>query len=332
MKALVTGSAGFIGSHLCEELLKQGYSVNALVRYTSTSNIGFLRTAKEKYGDKLSIILGDIRDQNIVYEAAKSCEILFNLAALIGIPYSYSAPQSYIETNVIGCLNILNAAKKYGSLLIQTSTSEVYGSAQYIPIDEKHPLVGQSPYSASKIASDQLALSFYRSFGTQVIVARPFNTYGPRQSQRAIIPTVLNQCLNNKSGELKVGNIDTTRDFNYVLDTVKGFIELSKIKELLGECVNISTGYEISIKNLIALIQEICHSSLKLEIDQSRLRPNKSEVERLCGCPKLIMKYSNWSPEYSGEEGLKRGLIEALKWMQQSQEVYGKNDKVSYMV
>lgn len=257
-KILVTGADGFIGSHLVEELVVKGFKVKAFVYYNSLNNWGWLDQISKKILNKVEVVSGDIRDYECVSSAIKNCDYIFNLASLIGIPYSYKAPNSYIDTNIKGILNIMNACRKQKILkIIHTSTSEVYGSAKYIPIDESHPLNAQSPYAASKIGSDQLALSYFRSFDTPISIIRPFNTYGPRQSLRAIIPTIICQMLDKNTDTIKLGNLNVTRDFNYITDTINGFISTIKANKILGEVINIGSGYQISVSELIKVISEI---------------------------------------------------------------------------
>lgn len=310
MKVLVTGADGFIGSHLVEQLLDEGYNVRAFVYYNSFNSWGWLDTLDKNKLSKIEIFSGDIRDPNGVKEAMKGIDIVFHLAALIAIPFSYHSPDSYVDTNIKGTLNVLQAARdlKTKRILI-TSTSEVYGTAKYVPIDENHPYQGQSPYSATKIGADRLAESFYRSFNMPITIVRPFNTYGPRQSSRAVIPTIITQLLNGET-EIKLGALTPTRDFNYVKDTVKGFIEIAKSENTIGEEINIATCSEISIEKLALEIINQINPKAKIVCDEKRLRPDKSEVNRLLGCNKKIKKLTNWSPEYSFEEGIK----ETIEW------------------
>ena len=312
MKILVTGSDGFIGSHLTEELVKRGYDVKAFVYYNSFNNWGWLDTLPQNIMENVEIFQGDIRDSNGVEEASKHVDAVFHLAALIAIPFSYYSPDTYVETNIRGTLNVLQAARKLAiERVIVTSTSEVYGTARYVPIDEKHPLQGQSPYSATKIGADRLAESFYRSFGLPVTIVRPFNTYGPRQSARAVIPTIITQLLAGKS-QIKLGSLSPTRDFNYVKDTVNGFISIYESERTIGEEINIATQSEISIGQVAEeLIQQI-NPMAEIICDEERLRPEKSEVNRLLGCNEKILRLTNWKPQFSLEEGL-RNTIEFLK-------------------
>ena len=307
-KVLVTGADGFIGSHLVEALIGEGCHVKAFVYYNSFNSWGWLDTfPKDKLKD-IEIFAGDIRDPNGVREAVKGIDMVFHLAALIGIPFSYHSPDSYIDTNIKGTLNILQACRDYAiERVIVTSTSEVYGTAQYVPIDEKHPLQGQSPYSASKIGADRIAESFHRSFGSPVIIARPFNTYGPRQSARAVIPTIITQLLNNKK-EIHLGALHPTRDLNYVSDICRGFISLAGCDEAVGKEINIGSGTEISIGNLAEQLIKLTGSDAKIVSDDQRKRPEKSEVERLVCDNGLIRKLTGWNPEVSLKEGLERTI------------------------
>jgi NAD dependent epimerase/dehydratase len=308
-KILITGAAGFIGSHLAELLVKEGYSVKAFVRYNSKNNWGWLESSDIK--NDVEVISGDIRDYDSVYNALQECDAVFHLAALIGIPYSYVSPKAYIETNINGTYNVLQASKELGTdQVLVTSTSETYGTAQYVPIDEKHPMVGQSPYSASKIGADQLAISYYRSFNLPVKIVRPFNTYGPRQSARAIIPTVISQILSGKD-ELELGNVSPTRDLTFVTDTVRGFLEIYKSDKLLGEIVNIGNGKEISVGNLVSLISELIKVEVKISNDETRMRPINSEVERLLCNSYKILSNTSWTPQV----GLRVGLRETIDWV-----------------
>lgn len=315
-KVLVTGAAGFIGSHLTELLVEQGYSVKAFVHYNSRNHWGWLEDSK--YKNDIEVISGDIRDYDSVYNSMQDCDTVFHLAALIGIPYSYVSTLAYIKTNIEGTYNVLQSAKELSleNVLI-TSTSETYGTAQYVPIDEKHPMVGQSPYSATKIGADHLALSFYKSFNLPVKIVRPFNTYGPRQSARAIIPTIITQILSGKR-KIKLGNLYPTRDLTFVKDTANAFLEIAKSDKLYGEITNIGMNEEISIGNLATLIIELLDEKAEIIIDPIRIRPDKSEVERLyCDNSKLI-KNTNWRQKYSLETGLK----ETIKWIKNNLNIY----------
>lgn len=307
----VTGADGFIGSHLVQLLVSEGYKVKALAYYNSFNSIGWLKQLTEEEKENVEIISGDIRDPYFVRNAVEGVDAVFHLAALIAIPYSYYAPDSYVDTNIKGTLNVLNACKdaKTDRVLI-TSTSEVYGTAKYVPIDEKHPFQGQSPYSASKIGADRLAESYYRSFNLPVTIVRPFNTYGPRQSARAVIPTIISQLLAGKN-EIKLGTLTPTRDFNYVKDTVRGFLEIYKSDKTIGEEINIATKNEISIGDLANEIIAQINPSAKIICDEERLRPKNSEVERLLGDNKKIMELTNWKPNYT----LKEGINETINWI-----------------
>ena len=308
-KILITGATGFIGSHLVELCVKSGYDVIAFDRYNSNNNWGWLEKSKMK--NDFQVILGDIRDYDSVSKAVKGCQSVFHLAALIGIPYSYVSPMAYIRTNIEGTYNVLETAKnlELDQVLI-TSTSETYGTAQYVPIDEKHPLVGQSPYSASKIGADQLAISYHRSFDLPVKIVRPFNTYGPRQSARAIIPTVISQILGgNKAIEL--GNLTPTRDLTFVMDTCQGFLDIYNSAGLIGEQTNIGMNQEISMRDLVRLIVELMGEDVEVTSSQSRIRPGKSEVERLMCNNSKLLKNTLWKPKFT----LKEGLSVVIEWM-----------------
>lgn len=310
-KILVTGADGFIGSHLTEELVKKGYEVKAFVLYNSFNTWGWLDTLPAEILDKIEIFQGDVRDPNGVKEAMKGVDAVFHLAALIAIPFSYHSPDTYVDTNIKGTLNVLQAARDLGTRVLVTSTSEVYGTAQYVPIDELHPFQGQSPYSATKIGADRLAESFYRAFNLPVTIVRPFNTYGPRQSARAVIPTIITQLLAGKE-EIKLGSLTPTRDFNYVKDTANGFIEIYRSDKTIGQEINIATQREISIGQLAEELIRQINPNAKIICDEQRLRPEKSEVNRLLGCNKKIMELTDWKPQYSFEQGLAE-TIEFLK-------------------
>lgn len=307
-RVLVTGADGFIGSHLTEELVKKGYQVRAFVLYNSFNTWGWLDTLSKEIKDKIEIFQGDVRDPNGVRKAVENIDGIFHLAALIAIPYSYHSPDTYVDTNIKGTLNILQAAKdaKVKRVLV-TSTSEVYGTAQYVPIDEKHPFQGQSPYSATKIGADRLAESFYRSFELPVTIVRPFNTYGPRQSARAVIPTITMQLLSGKE-EIQLGSLSPTRDFNYVKDTVNGFIKIYESTKTIGEEINIATQQEISIGALAEELIRQINPNARIICDEQRLRPVKSEVNRLLGSNEKIRKLTGWKPEYSFEQGLEKTI------------------------
>ncbi len=316
MKLLITGAGGFIGSHLTELLVNEGYDVKAFLRYNSKNNWGWLESSS--INNQIEVITGDIRDYDSVYNALKGCDAVFHLAALIGIPYSYISPKAYIETNITGTYNILQASKELAlKQVLVTSTSETYGTAQYVPIDENHPMVGQSPYSATKIAADQLAISFYRSFNTPVKIVRPFNTYGPRQSARAIIPTVISQLLSGKE-KLSLGNLTPTRDLTFVKDTCKGFVAIYKSEKLFGEITNIGMGNEISVGELVRKISSLVSSNAIIEEDKKRIRPENSEVERLlCSNTKLISN-TDWKPDFN----LDTGLLETIEWLKNNINLY----------
>lgn len=301
---LVTGADGFIGSHLTEELVKQGYKVRAFAYYNSFNSWGWLDSLPKDILNEIDVFTGDIRDPNGVRESMKGIDEVFHLAALIAIPFSYHSPDAYVDTNIKGTLNVLQAGRALDtSRILVTSTSEVYGTAIYVPIDEKHPYQGQSPYSATKIGADRLAESFYRSFDMPITIVRPFNTYGPRQSARAIIPTIITQLLAGKE-QLEIGSLTPTRDFNYVKDTVNGFISISKAENTIGEEINIATQNEISIGTLAnELIRQI-NPNVKIVCDEQRLRPQKSEVNRLLGSNEKIKNLTDWTPKYTFEQGL----------------------------
>jgi len=309
-KVLVTGADGFIGSHLVEALLDRGCDVKAFVFYNSFNSWGWLDTLSLEQQRKLDVFAGDIRDPNGVRQAMEGCDVVFHLAALIAIPFSYHSPDSYIDTNIKGTLNVLQAAKLLGtSRVLVTSTSEVYGTAQYAPIDEKHPFQGQSPYSATKIGADRLAESFFRSFEMPVVIVRPFNTYGPRQSARAVIPTIITQLLSGKT-ELQLGSLTPTRDFNFVTDTVSGFIALAESEETVGEEVNIATGTEHTVRDVANYLISEINPNAKLVVEEERLRPEKSEVFRLIGDAKKIKSLTMWRPQFD----LYAGLHETVSW------------------
>ena len=309
-KVLVTGADGFIGSHLVEELIKDGYDVRAFVYYNSFNSWGWLDALPKNILDKIEIFSGDIRDPNGTREAMKGVDVVYHLAALIAIPFSYHSPDSYVDTNIKGTLNILQAARELGTKrILVTSTSEVYGTAKYVPIDESHPFQGQSPYSATKIGADRIAESFYRSFNMPITIVRPFNTYGPRQSARAIIPTIITQLLAGES-EIKLGFLSPTRDFNYVLDTARGFIEIANSDKTIGEEINIATQQEISIEQLANELIKQINPKAKIVCDGQRLRPENSEVNRLLGSNEKIKRLTNWKSAYTFEEGIK----ETIEW------------------
>ncbi|MBR3770884.1 MAG: NAD-dependent 4,6-dehydratase LegB [Clostridium sp.] len=310
-KVLVTGADGFIGSHLTEELVKKGYDVKAFVYYNSFNTWGWLDILPDEIMEHVEIFQGDVRDPNGVRQAMKGCDAVFHLAALIAIPFSYHSPDTYVDTNIKGTLNVLQAAREYGVRVLVTSTSEVYGTAQYVPIDEKHPFQGQSPYSATKIGADRLAESFYRAFDLPVTIVRPFNTYGPRQSARAVIPTIILQLLAGKS-EIQLGSLTPTRDFNYVKDTANGFIAMYESDKTIGQEINIATQREISIGQLAEELIRQIKPDARIVCDEQRLRPEKSEVNRLLGSNQKILQLTNWKPQFTFEEGLAE-TIEFLK-------------------
>lgn len=318
-KILVTGADGFIGSHLVEELVRQGHDVRAFVLYNSFNSWGWLDHSSPEIKKHLDVFAGDIRDPYGVKTAMRGCDIVLHLAALIAIPYSYHSPDTYVDTNIKGTLNILQAARELGvSRVIHTSTSEVYGTARFVPITEEHPLQGQSPYSASKIGADQLALSFYTSFNTPVTTLRPFNTYGPRQSARAVIPTIITQIASGQR-ELKLGAIHPTRDFSFVADTVQGFIAALTAENVVGETINLGSNFEISIGDTARLIAEVMGAQVSIVTDKVRLRPEKSEVERLWADNTKAKQLLGWSPDFPGIDGLRRGLQSTVDWFSQPQ-------------
>lgn len=303
-KILVTGADGFIGSHLTEELVHAGHEVRAFVLYNSFNTWGWLDTLSPEVMENVEVFTGDVRDSNGVKESMKGCDAVFHLAALIAIPYSYHSPDTYVDTNIKGTLNVLQAARDLGTgRVLVTSTSEVYGTAQYVPIDESHPYQGQSPYSATKIGADRLAESFYRSFDLPVSIVRPFNTYGPRQSARAVIPTIITQLLAGKE-EIKLGSLTPTRDFNYVKDTANGFIKIFESDKTIGEEINIATQQEISIGQLAEELIRQINPRAQIVCEEERLRPEKSEVNRLLGSNEKILKLTEWKPQFTFEEGL----------------------------
>lgn len=313
-KILVTGADGFIGSHLTEALVRAGYEVRAFVLYNSFNSWGWLDHAAPELKGKFEVFAGDIRDPHGVRCAMQGCEAVLHLAALIAIPYSYHSPDTYIDTNVKGTLNVVQAARDLGlRKVVHTSTSEVYGTARFVPITEEHPLQGQSPYSASKIGADQIALSFQMSFGTPVAVLRPFNTYGPRQSARAVIPTVISQLANGQR-RIKLGALHPTRDFSFVDDTVRGFMAALESEAVIGQVTNIGSGFEISIADTVQLIAGLMGCEVEIEQDAQRLRPENSEVERLFASYGKARERMGWEPLYGGEEGFRRGLLRTIEW------------------
>ena len=313
-KVLVTGADGFIGSHLVDYLVRSGCDVRAFVYYNSFNKWGWLDHSDPQVKQSIDVFAGDIRDPNGVRTAMEGCDIVLHLAALIAIPFSYHSPDSYIDTNVKGTLNVVQAAKALGvEKVVHTSTSEVYGTAQFVPITEEHPLQGQSPYSASKIGADQIAHSFYASFETPVAIIRPFNTYGPRQSARAVIPTIITQIASGRD-EIRLGATHPTRDFNYVADTVHGFCAVAEADNAVGEVINIGSNYEISVGETAALIAECMDREVRITAEDQRMRPEKSEVERLWADNAKAERVLGWAPEYGGREGFKRGLKETIEW------------------
>jgi NAD dependent epimerase/dehydratase len=313
-KILVTGADGFIGSHLTETLVLAGHDVRAFVLYNSFNSWGWLDDSEKKIKSAIDVFAGDIRDPHGVRKAMTGCDVVLHLAALIAIPYSYHSPDTYVDTNIKGTLNVVQAARQLGvSNLVHTSTSEVYGTARYVPIDEEHPLQGQSPYSASKIGADQIAMSFYSSFDVPVTIVRPFNTYGPRQSARAIIPTVITQVASG-SRRIRLGALHPTRDFNYVSDTVSAFISAAESTRAAGQVINFGSNHEISIRDLVSLIGEVMDVELSVETEEQRLRPVSSEVDRLCADNRKAEKLLGWVPQYQGRDGLRRGLKQTAEW------------------
>jgi NAD dependent epimerase/dehydratase len=314
-KTLVTGADGFIGSHLVEALVRAGRDVRAFVMYNSFNSWGWLDQCAEDVRGKFEVFSGDIRDPNGVRTAVTGCDTVFHLAALIGIPYSYHSPDTYVDTNVKGTLNVVQAARDFAvKHVIHTSTSEVYGTARFVPITEEHPLQGQSPYSASKIGADQIAMSFYSSFGTPVTIIRPFNTYGPRQSARAVIPTIISQIVAGKR-QIKLGALHPTRDFNYVSDTVDGFVAALNAQSAVGEIINLGSNFEISIGDTALAIADVMGTRIEILCDDQRLRPEKSEVERLWADNRKAREMLGWQPAYGGSEGFRRGLKKTIDWL-----------------
>ena len=315
-KVLVTGADGFIGSHLTEALVRQGFETKAFVMYNSYNKWGWLDNVGKEVSGQFEVFSGDIRDPHGVMEACRGADVILHLAALIAIPFSYISPDAYIQTNITGTLNILQAARHLGiQKIVSTSTSETYGTAQFVPITEQHPLNAQSPYSASKIGADQLALSFHRSFDLPISILRPFNTYGPRQSARAVIPTIISQIASG-ANEINLGNMLPTRDFTFVQDTAEGFIQTMLCEEAVGEVINLGSGFEISIKETVETISEIMDKKIEVVEDKKRFRPVKSEVERLYACTQKAEKLLQWKPYFSGYSGFQNGLRETIKWFE----------------
>jgi dTDP-glucose 4,6-dehydratase len=314
---LVTGADGFIGSHLTEALVRKGLNIRAFVQYNSFNSWGWLDHCAQDVKGKFDVFAGDVRDPHGVKEAMKGCDAVIHLAALIAIPYSYHSPYTYVDTNIKGTLNVLQAARELDvRRVVHTSTSEVYGTARFVPITEEHPLQGQSPYSATKIAADQLAYSFYASFKLPVVIVRPFNTYGPRQSARAVIPTIITQIANGQR-QIKLGAVSPTRDFNYVLDTVAGFISALEADRGIGEVINLGSNFEISIGETAHAIAAAMGTTIEIVTDELRLRPEKSEVERLWASNTKASELLNWQPQFGGRDGFMRGLVETIAWFRE---------------
>lgn len=314
MKILVTGADGFIGSHLTEHLVRLGHDVRAFTLYNSFGTWGWLDHCAPDVKGKFEVFAGDIRDPHGVKTAMQGCDAVLHLAALIAIPYSYHSPDTYVDVNVKGTLNVVQAARELGvSKVVHTSTSEVYGTARFVPITEEHPLQGQSPYSASKIGADQIALSFHASFGTPVAVLRPFNTYGPRQSARAVIPTIITQIANG-ARQIKLGALHPTRDFSFVTDTARGFVAALESEAAIGQVTNVGSSFEISIGDTAALIAEVMGKEVEIVCDEQRLRPEKSEVERLFASREKAKERMGWEPQYGGRDGFARGIAETVAW------------------
>lgn len=313
-RVLITGADGFIGSHLTELMVRRGHTVRAMVLYNSFNSRGWLDHVDRDIVSAVEIVPGDIRDPHLVRNVVRGCDAIINLAALIAIPFSYRSPEAYVQTNIVGTLNILEAAREFAiDRVVHTSTSEVYGTAQFVPITEEHPLVGQSPYAATKIGADQMALSYYRSFDTPVAVARPFNTYGPRQSARAVIPTIVTQIAMG-SRRINLGALHPTRDFSFVEDTVLGLLAVLNSDRVIGQAVNLGSGIEFSIGDTVRLISEVMNSEIEIVCQEERKRPPKSEIERLFACNRKAKELLGWEPLYGGEEGFRRGLDATAKW------------------
>lgn len=316
-KVLVTGADGFIGSHLTEKLVALGYPVRALVQYNSFNSWGWLDHAPDEAKQRLEVVAGDVRDPQGMRALVQGCDVVLHLAALIAIPFSYHSPAAYVDTNITGTLNLLNAARDLGvRRFVQTSTSEVYGTARFVPITEEHPLQGQSPYSATKIGADQLAQSFYRSFATPVVTIRPFNTYGPRQSARAVIPTIITQLLAGQR-QLRLGSLTPTRDFNFVADIVDAFIATALVPGIEGEVINVGSNFEISIGATARTIAEVIGVEIDIESDEQRLRPAKSEVERLWADNSKALRLLGWQPTHGGRDGFRQGIAKTVEWFRQ---------------
>jgi NAD dependent epimerase/dehydratase len=321
-KILITGADGFIGSHLTEQLVVRGFDVRAFVYYNSQNSWGWLDDTEKKIKSQIEVVAGDIRDYECVNSAMQGCDYIFNLASLIGIPYSYKSPSSYIDTNIKGIMNIMNAAKnKSITKIIHTSTSEVYGSAKIVPMTEKHQLSAQSPYAASKIGADQLAISYNKSFDLPISILRPFNTFGPRQSLRAIIPTIITQFLDDRLKKIKIGNVNVTRDFNYIDDTVDAFISTIKAKNIIGEVINIGTGRETSIKDLLKTVGEITKSKKVIKQEKIRVRNKATEVDRLCASNLKAKKLLKWRPRFHTKSGFVEGLKMTISWFEKKENI-----------
>jgi NAD dependent epimerase/dehydratase len=313
-RILVTGADGFIGSHLVEALVRRHANVRAFVFYNSFNSWGWLDHVPNDIQKAIEVFAGDVRDPHGVKAAMKGCDIVIHLAALIAIPYSYHSPDTYVDTNIKGTLNVVQAARELDvTKVVHTSTSEVYGTARFVPITEEHPLQGQSPYSASKIGADQIAMSFFTSFKTPVSIIRPFNTYGPRQSARAVLPTVITQIVSGRR-RLKLGALHPTRDFSYIKDTVRGFIAIAEADNAVGQVINIGSNYEISVGEAVKIIADLMETTVEIETEPARFRPEGSEVERLCADNTKARRLVGWAPEYSGPEGFRRGLRETIDW------------------
>lgn len=322
-KILVTGADGFIGSHLTEALMLAGANVRAFVYYNSFNSWGWLDQLSPTMRRELDVFSGDIRDPHGVKQAMKGCDMVMHLAALIAIPYSYHSPDTYVDTNIKGTLNVLQAARDLGvTKVVHTSTSEVYGTARFVPITEDHPLQGQSPYSATKIAADHMALSFYYSFGTPVAIVRPFNTYGPRQSARAVIPATIIQIANGQR-RLQLGSLHPTRDFNFIQDTVRGFLAVAESERSVGEVINIGSNFETSIGDVVHAIAKLMNTNIEIETDPARVRPDKSEVERLLADNTKARELTGWQPQFNGQDGLRRGLTETIAWFREADNLKG---------
>jgi len=320
-KIFVTGGSGFIGSHLIEYLVKKGHRVKTIVPYNIENSWGWIDTFDKNIIKNIEVISGDICDQNIILKTVKNVEVLFHLAALISIPYSYISPRSYISTNILGTLNLLEAIKISSiETFVHTSTSEVYGNSQYLPINEIHPLNAQSPYAASKIAADQLCLSYYRSFNLPIVIIRPFNTFGPRQSLRAVIPTMILQTIKNNKN-IKLGNLSTKRDFSYISDTVEGLASCIRNKKCIGDVINLGTGFDLSMEKTLKIIQQKLGKKLNVIIEKNRLRPKKSEVNQLVSSNIKAKKILGWKPKFSNLNGFKKGLENTIEWFKKPENI-----------